>query len=85
MPEEKQNGFRNTFDAVLSAFIVIGNQSCYLLNACAMELRNILRQQSTMSLLLFDSYNPNKVGRSALLSRGSRIALHFSSFAMISV
>lgn len=54
MPEEKQNGFRNTFDAVLSAFIVIGNQSCYLLNACAMELRNILRQQSTISLLLFD-------------------------------
>lgn len=54
MPEDKQNGFRNTFDAVLNAFIVIRNRSCYLLNACAMELRNILRQQNTMSLLLFE-------------------------------
>lgn len=54
MPEDKQNGFRNILDAVLNAFIVIGNQSCYLLYACAMELRNILRQQNTVSLLVFD-------------------------------
>lgn len=54
MPEDKQNGFRNTFDAVLNAFIVIGNQSCHLLYACATELRNILRQLNTMSFLVFD-------------------------------
>lgn len=85
MPEDKHNGFRNNFNAVLNAFIVLGNQSCYLLYSCAVELRNILRQQNTVSLLVFDSYSPQKVGRNTLLSRHSRIALHFSSFTMISV
>lgn len=43
MPEDKQNGFRNIFDAVLNAFIVIGNQSCYLFNARAIEAEKYLK------------------------------------------
>lgn len=54
MPEDKQNGFRNTFDAVLNAFIVIGNQSCYLFNARAIGAEKYLKTIKYYVFLLFD-------------------------------